>query len=156
MSIAPETLINLTADIVSAHVSNNSVSTGDLPHLIQSVHAALAAAQNPPMPALEDKPQGAVSARASVKRDYLVSMIDGKRYKMLRRHLNQNGYTPESYREAFGLPKDYPMVAASYAETRRDLAKQIGLGRKPRSPKEPVATPAKKPRGRKPKVQAEA
>jgi predicted transcriptional regulator len=71
-------------------------------------------------------------------------MIDGKRYKMLRRHLSQNGYTPESYREAFDLPKDYPMVAASYAETRRDLAKKIGLGRKPRSPKEQAATPAKK------------
>lgn len=155
MSIDPETLINLTADIVSAHVSHNSVSTGDLPHLIQSVHAALTAVQNPSMPAQADKKQGAVSARASVKRDYLVSMIDGKRYKMLRRHLSQNGYTPESYREAFDLPKDYPMVAASYAETRRDLAKKIGLGRKPRSPKEQVATPAKKSRGRKPKAPVE-
>jgi predicted transcriptional regulator len=82
-------------------------------------------------------------------------MIDGKRYKMLRRHLSQNGYTPESYREAFNLPKDYPMVAASYAETRRDLAKKIGLGRKPRSPKEQAATPENKPRGRKPKAPVE-
>jgi predicted transcriptional regulator len=78
-------------------------------------------------------------------------MIDGKQYKMLRRHISQHGYSPESYREAYGLPRDYPMVAANYAEQRRALAHKIGLGRKPRS-----AAPDAKPRGRKPRASAEA
>jgi predicted transcriptional regulator len=135
-------LITLTADIVAAHVSNNSVPTAEVGALIQSVYTALSqvgiAAPEPQV----EKPKGAVSVRSSIKPDYLVSMIDGKQYKMLRRHISQHGYSPESYREAFGLPRDYPMVASNYAEQRRALAHKIGLGRKPRS------APAAKGRGR--------
>lgn len=124
------TLISLAADIVAAHVSNNSVAISDLPVLIGNTYNALAGLNQPSAPAEPEKPKGAVSVRASIKPEHLVSMIDGRPYKMLKRHLSLNGYTPESYREAFGLAKDYPMVAANYAETRRALAMKIGLGRK--------------------------
>ena len=107
-------LITLTAEIVSAHVSNNNVASADVGALIGSVYQALSGLGAPVEAAPPEKPKGAVSIRASVKPDHLVSMIDGKPYKMLRRHLNQHGYTPESYRETFALPRDYPMVAASY------------------------------------------
>ena len=136
-------LITLTADIVAAHVSNNSVPTAEVGALIQSVYSALSqVGAGTPEPQAE-KPKGAVSARASIKPDYLISMIDGKQYKMLRRHISQHGYTPESYREAFGLARDYPMVAANYAEQRRALAHKIGLGRKPRTG---GAKPGRKPK----------
>ena len=137
-------LITLTADIVSAHVSNNAVHTGDVANLIAAVYGALNGLGAPATAAEPEKPKGAVSLRSSIKPDYLISMIDGKPYKMLRRHLGQHGYTPESYREAFGLPRDYPMVASSYAETRRALAHKIGLGRKPKVEEAPAK------RGRKP------
>lgn len=136
-------LITLTADIVAAHVSNNSVPTAEVAVLIQSVYSALSAVGDPAPEAAPEKPKGAVSARASIKAEHLVSMIDGKPYKMLRRHISQHGYTPESYREAFGLPRDYPMVAANYTEQRRALAHKIGLGRKPRSG---AVKPGRKPR----------
>lgn len=133
MAAENQELISLTADIVAAHVSNNSVPPAEVATLIQSVYSALQSVGGPaPEPATE-KPKGAVSARASIKPEFLVSMIDGKPYKMLRRHISQHGYTPESYREAFGLPRDYPMVASAYAEQRRALAHKIGLGRKARS-----------------------
>jgi predicted transcriptional regulator len=123
-------LITLTADIVSAHVANNAVHPSEVPTLIAAVHGALSQLGTPaPAPAPE-KPQGAVSARASIKPGFLLSMIDGKPYKTLRRHIGQHGYTPDTYREAFGLPRDYPMVAADYAEQRRAMALKIGLGRK--------------------------
>ena len=144
-------MITLTADIVSAHVSNNNVPTTDVAALIQSVYGALSALGQPQEQAAPEKPKGAVSLRASIKPEHLVSMIDGKPYKMLRRHISQHGYSPESYREAYGLPRDYPMVASNYAEQRRALAHKIGLGRKPRSEPEPAA-PAR--RGRKPKATA--
>ncbi len=124
-------LMSLTADIVSAHVSNNAVSVSDLGDTIAQVHAALAKLAAPVEPPAPEKPKGMVSVRASIKPDHIISMIDGKPYKMLRRHISLHGYTPESYREAFGLPRDYPIVAANYAEQRRALAKKIGLGRKP-------------------------
>ncbi len=89
-------------------------------------------------PAQPEKPRGAVSVRASVMPQHTLSMIDGKPYKMLKRNLALNGFTPESYREAYGLPEDYPVVAAEYAEKRRALAHKIGLGRKPL-----IAEPAK-------------
>ena len=129
--IDPEELLTLVGEIVSAHVSNNSVATSDLPALIKSVHRALANLGAEPAPVEAEKPRGAVSPRASVKPDGLISMIDGKKYQTLRRHVTRHGYTPESYRETFGLPRDYPMVAAAYSEHRRTLAKAIGLGRKP-------------------------
>jgi predicted transcriptional regulator len=143
-------LITLTADIVSAHVANNAVHTSDIAKLIASVHEALSGLGAQPEVATPEKPKGAVSARASIKQGHLVSMIDGKPYKMLRRHIGQHGYTPESYREAFNLPRDYPMVASDYAEQRRALAHKIGLGRKAKPVEAPA--PAATKRGRKPKA----
>jgi predicted transcriptional regulator len=125
---ATETLITLTADIVSAHVSNNSVAVSDLPALIQNVHAALTGLGQPVV-APEVKPEPAVSVRASVKPDYIVCLEDGKKLKMLKRHLMTHyQMTPEQYRAKWNLPTDYPMVAPNYAEQRRTLAKKIGLG----------------------------
>lgn len=126
-----ETLVSLTADIVAAHVSNNSVAVSDLPLLIQNVHGALAGL-NGAAPAPEPKKQEpAVSVRASIKPDYIVCLEDGKKLKMLKRHLMTHyQLTPEQYRQKWNLPADYPMVAPNYAEQRRTLAKSIGLGTK--------------------------
>ena len=122
-----EALVTLTADIVAAHVSNNSVAISDIPLVIRSVHDALSGLGSKAEPAVKQEP--AVSIRASVKPDYLVCLEDGKKMKMLRRHLMTHyGMTPEDYRAKWGLPKDYPMVAPNYAEKRRALAKEIGLG----------------------------
>ena len=129
---AQEQLLTLTADIVAAHVSNNSVGMADLPTLIGNVHAALAGLGGPvAAPVEEQKP--AVSVRASIKPDYIVCLEDGKKLKMLRRHLMTHyGMTPDDYRAKWNLPRDYPMVAPNYAEKRRALAKSIGLGTKGR------------------------
>ena len=128
----PETLIALTADIVSAHVSNNSVAVSDLPVLIQNVHNALSSLGDDPVEP-EVKQEPAVSVRASVKPDYIVCLEDGKKLKMLKRHLMTHyQMTPDDYRAKWGLPADYPMVAPNYAEQRRSLAKKIGLGTKRR------------------------
>ncbi|MGB3469746.1 MAG: MucR family transcriptional regulator [Erythrobacter sp.] len=128
-----ETLITLTSDIVAAHVSNNDVSVDDVPALITNVFGALAALGEEAAPA-EERPEPAVSIRASVKPDYIVCLEDGKKLKMLKRYLRTNfDMTPEEYRARWNLPSDYPMVAPNYAEKRRDLAKKIGLGRKPGS-----------------------
>lgn len=126
-----ETLIALTADIVAAHVSNNSVAVGDVPAVIANVHAALAglgAAEAEPAAA----PQApAVSVRASVKPDYIVCLESGKKLKMLKRHLMTSyQMTPAEYRAKWKLPPDYPMVAPNYAAQRKALALKIGLGRK--------------------------
>lgn len=126
-----ETLITLTSDIVAAHVSNNSVSTDEVAKLIGSVYSALSGLGAPIIPE-EVAPEPAVSIRASVKPDYIVCLEDGKKLKMLKRYLRTNyDMSPEQYRERWGLPADYPMVAPNYATTRRELAKKIGLGRKP-------------------------
>jgi len=129
---ADDTLLTLTADIVAAHVSNNSVAVNDLPNLIQNVHAALTGiSTNTSAP--EARPEPKVSVRASVKPHYIVCLEDGKKQKMLKRHLMTNhGMTPDEYRQKWGLPGDYPMVAPNYAEQRRTLAKSIGLGTKRR------------------------
>jgi len=128
-----ETLITLTADIVAAHVSNNSVAVADLPHLIANVHGALTKL-GAPAPIEVAAPEPAVSIRASIKPDYIICLEDGKKLKMLKRHLMTHyGMTPDDYRAKWGLPRDYPMVAPNYAEQRRSLAMQIGLGRKPAS-----------------------
>lgn len=126
-----ETLITLTSDIVAAHVSNNSVSVSDLPTLITNVYTALAGLEKP-VEAEEPAPEPAVSIRASIKNDHIVCLEDGKKLKMLKRHLaTRYNMTPEQYRTRWNLPADYPMVAPAYAEKRRELAKKIGLGRKP-------------------------
>lgn len=128
--MADNELIALTADIVSAHLSNNSVATGEVPQLIHNVYEALTKATAPAEPeAAAQEP--AVSIRASVKNDYIVCLEDGKKLKMLKRYLRTNfDMSPEEYRAKWNLPRDYPMVAPAYAEQRRGLAKQIGLGRK--------------------------
>ena len=129
---AAEAIIALTADIVSAHVSNNSVAVSDLPTLIQNVHDALSGLgkveEEPPA-----KQEPAVSIRSSIKPDYVVCLEDGLKMKMLKRHLmTDHGLTPDQYRQKWGLGPDYPMVAPNYAEQRRALAKKIGLGTKRR------------------------
>lgn len=130
MDIADDTLLTLTADIVAAHVSNNSVAVNDLPTLIQNVHQALAGI-NAATAAPEARPEPAVSVRSSIKPDYIVCLEDGKKLKMLKRHLMTHySMTPDDYRRKWGLSADYPMVAPNYAEQRRALAKSIGLGTK--------------------------
>ena len=130
-----DTLITLTADIVAAHVSNNSVAVNDLPQLIQNVHGALALISGSGA-AAEAKPEPKVPIRSSVKPDYIVCLEDGKRLKMLKRHLMTHyQMTPDQYRQKWGLAADYPMVAPNYAEQRRTLAKSIGLGTKRRKTK---------------------
>jgi predicted transcriptional regulator len=132
LSDSAEMLVTLTADIVAAHVSNNSVAISDLSLLINTVHSALGNLGGAPIPEPE-KLVPAVSIRTSVKPDYIVCLEDGKKLKMLRRHLmTAFGMTPDDYRAKWNLPADYPMVAPNYAEQRRVLAKQIGLGTKGR------------------------
>ena len=127
-----DTLLTLTADIVAAHVSNNSVAVNDLPNLIQNVHSALSGISGNSA-AAEAKPEPKVSIRSSIKPDYIVCLEDGKRLKMLKRHLMTHyNLTPDQYRQKWGLNADYPMVAPNYAEQRRTLAKSIGLGTKRR------------------------
>lgn len=128
---AAEALLVLTADIVAAHVSNNNVAVSDMPGLIARIHEALAGLSNLSEPAPVEAQKPAVSVRNSVKPDYLVCLEDGKKMKMLRRHLHtDHGMTAAEYRAKWNLPGDYPMVAPAYAERRRDLAIAIGLGRK--------------------------
>ena len=128
-----ELVITLTADIVAAHVSNNSVAVSDVSNLISNVHAALCGISGPAVVA-EIALEPAVSIRNSIKRDYIVCLDDGKKLKMLKRHLMTHyGMTPDDYRAKWGLPADYPMVAPAYTEQRRELAKAIGLGRAPGS-----------------------
>lgn len=129
---AAELLITLTADIVAAHVSNNSVAVADVPVLIGNVHSALTGLSGGSAPAVTQEP--AVPIKGSVKKDYIICLEDGKKLKMLKRHLMTHyGMTPDDYRAKWGLPGDYPMVAPAYAEQRRVLAKAIGLGRAPGS-----------------------
>ena len=131
-----ETLITLTADIVSAHVSHNNVAVGDVSGLIEQVHAALAQLGEPAAPAPAEKQEPAVSVRSSIKPDHIVCLEDGKKLKMLKRHLMTHyGLTPDQYRAKWGLAADYPMVAPNYAAQRRDLAMKIGLGTRPRTGK---------------------
>jgi predicted transcriptional regulator len=145
-----EKLLTLTADIVAPHVAHNSVAVGDLSALISSVHTALANLGTTPAPAAEAAPTPAVSIRASLKPDHVVCLEDGKKMKMLKRHLmTDHGMTPADYRAKWKLPAGYPMVAPNYAEARRGLAKKIGLGRKKAAPPTPSAKPPPKLRARK-------
>ena len=125
-------LLEMTSDIVAAMAANNSVPADQLPSLIASVYAALAGlGQKTEEQTAAEKPIGAVTARKSLSDpNALISMIDGKSYSSLKRHITGHGYTPESYREAFGLKPDYPMIAPGYSERRRDIAMKLGLGRK--------------------------
>jgi predicted transcriptional regulator len=130
LDVLDDTLLTLTADIVAAHVSNNSVAVNDLPVLIQNVHQALSGISSAAS-APEVRQDPAVSIRSSIKPDYIVCLEDGKKLKMLKRHLMTHySMTPDDYRRKWGLAADYPMVAPNYAEQRRTLAKSIGLGTK--------------------------
>ena len=123
--------IERTVDVVAAYVSNNSLPSAELPALIASIHDALnSIGSGPSAPAAEtvERPTPA-QIRKSIRPDGLISFIDGKSYKTLKRHLTKHGHTPESYRERYGLPRDYPIVAASYSESRANIAKSLGLGR---------------------------
>ena len=123
-----ETLITLTSDIVAAHVSNNSVSVDEVPALISNVYGALAGLGAAPV--AEERPEPAVSVRASVKADHIVCLEDGKQLKMLKRYLRSRyNLSPEEYRRKWGLPPDYPRVAPAYAARRSEFARQIGLGK---------------------------
>lgn len=129
--ISREDILRMTVDVVSAYVSQNSVSTGQLPDLISMVYNSLSSLdQQEPEPQPEPlKPP--VPIRKSVTADYIICLEDGKRLKMLKRHLRTTyGMTPEEYRAKWNLPPEYPMVAPNYARQRSDFAKQIGLGRK--------------------------
>ncbi|MGD9913855.1 MAG: MucR family transcriptional regulator [Rhizobiaceae bacterium] len=130
-STTNETLIELTADVVAAYVSNNSVAAGDLAGLILEVHAALGRAGNGADAAAADKPKPAVNPKKSITDDYIICLEDGKKFKSLKRHLMTHyNLTPEQYREKWGLDANYPMVAPNYALARSNLAKEMGLGRK--------------------------
>jgi len=127
-------LLRLTAEIVAAHVSNNTLPAADLPQLIAQVHASLSDTGR--SVSIEERPAPAVPIKKSVMPDHIVCLEDGKKLKMLKRHL-KTAYdlTPEQYRERWGLPADYPMVAPNYAKKRSALAKEIGLGKRGRAGK---------------------
>jgi predicted transcriptional regulator len=125
--------IELAADIVSAYVSNNSVSASDLPSLIGDVHGALLRVSTGVQEVQVEAPKPAVSVKKSVTPDHIVCLEDGKKFKSLKRHLRtQYNMSPEEYREKWGLPSAYPMVAPNYAAARSNLAKQMGLGQQRR------------------------
>jgi MucR family transcriptional regulator, transcriptional regulator of exopolysaccharide biosynthesis len=125
--------IELTADIVSAYVSNNSVSAGDISALISQVHSALLRVSNGQGEVVSETLKPAVAVKKSITPEYLICLEDGKKFKSLKRHLRtQYNMTPEHYREKWGLAPDYPMVAPNYAEARSQLAKQMGLGQQRR------------------------
>jgi predicted transcriptional regulator len=125
--------IGLTAEIVSAYVSNNTVAFGEIPALINQVHSALLRVSDGEVAGAGPALKPAVPIKRSIHPDYVVCLEDGKKFKSLRRHLrSQYGMTPEQYREKWGLPHDYPMVAPNYAAARSHLAKQMGLGRQRR------------------------
>ncbi|TCD14094.1 MucR family transcriptional regulator [Oricola cellulosilytica] len=124
-------LAELTADVVSAYVSNNSVPSSELPSLISEIHLALGKTLGGAAEEVQEKPRPAVNPKRSVTDDYIVCLEDGQKFKSLKRHLMSHyGMTPEDYREKWGLPSDYPMVAPSYAAQRSKLAREMGLGRK--------------------------
>ena len=128
MEDKPE-LLEMTADIVSAYVGNNSVSADALPTLIASIHAALSGVSAGPVEPEPEPKEPAVPIRKSINPDFLICLEDGRKFKSLKRHLRTKyDMSPEDYRAKWGLPKDYPMVAPNYAKARSELAKQMGLG----------------------------
>lgn len=132
-SSAGASYIELTAQIVSAYVSNNSVPSGDLSSLINQVHSALSRVSSGQVDATSEPLKPAVSVKKSITPDHIVCLEDGKKFKSLKRHLRtQYNMTPEQYRDKWALPPDYPMVAPNYAAARSQLAKQMGLGQQRR------------------------
>ncbi len=126
--------IELTSELVGAYVSNNPLAASDLPSLLRDVHTALSGLAGEPEPEEVEKPKPPVSIRKSLGQEYLICLEDGKKFKSLKRHLKTHyDMTPDQYREKWGLPSDYPMVAPAYAEQRSRLAKEMGLGQKKRA-----------------------
>jgi predicted transcriptional regulator len=126
---APANFIELAADIVSAYLSKNSLPVSELPALINDVHAALVTVAGGTAEPAGEARKPAVSIRRSITPDYIICLDDGKKFKSLKRHLRTlYDLTPEQYRERWGLPPDYPMVAPNYAKARSELAKEMGLG----------------------------
>ena len=122
-------LVGLTAEIISAYVSNNTVVDADLPGMIGDVHDALSKASQRPGQVEREEPRPAIAVKKSVTPDYIICLEDGKKFKSLKRHLRTHyNLSPEEYREKWALPHDYPMVAPNYAAARSQLAKQMGLG----------------------------
>jgi predicted transcriptional regulator len=143
MSETTEQVLGLAAQIVSAHVRHNPVAPDELPRLIQEVYRALVNIGR--QPAQAEKPTPAVPVKQSVRQDRIVCLEDGKSFSMLKRHLmTDHKLTPQQYRDRWGLPRDYPMVAPNYAQTRSALAKKIGLGRKAGRPAKRAATRRKR------------
>ncbi len=129
----PKGFVDLTASIVSAYVSNNPTTASEIPALISQIHAALVRVSHSGAEAAPEPAKPAVSVKKSMTSDYLVCLEDGKRFKSLKRHLRtQYNMSPEQYREKWGLPADYPMVAPNYAVARSQLAKKMGLGQQRR------------------------
>ena len=122
-------VVDLCAAIITAYVSNNAVPPNELPPMIGAIHTTLTQLMAPPPPEAP-KPEPPIPIRRTVTPDHIISLEDGKPYKTLKRHLAGRGLTPEQYREKWGLPRDYPMVAANYASQRSELAKNSGLGRR--------------------------
>jgi predicted transcriptional regulator len=153
-------LISLASEIVSAFVANNSIKSQEVANLIRETHGALAALGAPQAAEAAAEPvfAPAVGVRKSLaSRDHILSLIDGKPYKTLKRHLSRHGLTPVQYRERYGLPKTYPMVAPAYSEARSEVAKKLGLGQRARAARAEAgaaapAKPAGKKRGRPPKA----
>ncbi len=128
-------LLEMTADIVSAYVGNNTVAAETLPSLIANIHAALSQVSGGAVEPEPEPKEPAVPVRKSITADYLICLEDGRKFKSLKRHLRTKyNMSPEEYRAKWGLPKDYPMVAPNYAKARSDLAKQMGLGQGGRKP----------------------
>ena len=126
-----EAILELTAEVVSAYVSNNIIPSSDVPAFVESVYGALSAVDGNRSVAELEKPKPAVSVKKSITDDYLICLEDGKPFKSLKRHLKTHyDLSPDQYRDRWGLPSDYPMVAPNYAKHRSRLAKKMGLGRK--------------------------
>jgi predicted transcriptional regulator len=129
-SLSAEAVLQLSADIISAYVTGNSVTTEALPDLIRTVHTALKSLSDGAVPAPKERPKAAVPIGRSVQHDFIVCLEDGKKLKMLKRYLRSRyDMSPDDYRRRWGLAHDYPMVAPAYAARRSDFAKKIGLGR---------------------------
>lgn len=145
-------IIEQIRDIVAAYVSNNHVSAADLPTLIANVHAAISGLNSPSADGEVKEAEGVKATPAQIKKsvqpDGLISFIDGRAYKTLKRHLTSHGFNPQRYCEQFGLPSDYPMVAPSYSEKRSSIAKAVGLGQ-PRQHKAQIEDAGPTPKGRK-------
>ena len=146
-------LVDLTVDIVSAYVANNQVATASLADLIRAVHGSLTGLNNPRPVEADTPPKPAVPIKKSITPDYLISLEDGRKLKSLTRYLRTaHGLTPEQYREKWGLPSDYPMVAPNYSATRSRLAKELGLGQQGRKAKSAPPPPPAASKGRKKKA----